>query len=193
MHSNEREVQFRPLNYKIRYLSWHGSNNGTICYGTENHIYKMRENPSKNLSWPSHQEFSQGFVSCLEWILCVMLSFTVINPVFLVTITTQYSPLDMILNIKNTWRYPSFLLVLWRRKMISTDDKTLVDQSNEYHGSDLWMSKYSSTETGILWGVFISAVCCGFKHMFSLVPASVTICCPWCSKLAPLKGTRWWH
>ena len=38
---------------------------------------------------------------------------------------------------------------------------------------------------------FISAVNCGFKYMFSVVPASVVICCPSCSKLALFQGARW--
>ena len=38
---------------------------------------------------------------------------------------------------------------------------------------------------------FISAVCCGFVHMLSLVSASVNLPCPWYSSLAIFEGTRW--
>ena len=43
------------------------------------------------------------------------------------------------------------------------------------------------------WEEFISAVCCGFKHIISLVPPSVGICGPKQPSLRKLKGnTRWY-
>ena len=38
------------------------------------------------------------------------------------------------------------------------------------------------------WEEFISAVCCGFKYMSSVVPASVALCCQSCSKLSLFEG-----
>ena len=45
-------------------------------------------------------------------------------------------------------------------------------------------------QEGLQWEGFFSAVCCGFKNMFNLVPAGFAICCPCCSRQAFFKGTR---
>ena len=42
-------------------------------------------------------------------------------------------------------------------------------------------------------GEFISAICYGFEHMFSLVPANVCIRGPCCTKLSLFEGSKWWQ
>ena len=67
-----------------------------------------------------------------------------------------------------------------RRTYLCYPLQQMVPQASKYDVSQVMGYVTPVTQ----WEGFISAVCIGFKHIISLVPASIAICCSSCSKPA---------